>query len=529
MIDEIKACLSRLPERYTAMITPVNNAVTVPFLRSTLKGRSNPYELKVTKQFLVQTILASTLVAHLVGRFCGKLLLEKVSYSVLSNQHDQILQKSLPRIFFRPGKQVPSSVYTTKTFDNGILHSLDSSLAHPEYSGSFVAHGHVDREGENGVLMEVDSLMGATKHDPSGQHLLIDIKNVDAAFLNSEERLASAMIDIVALSDLTLLSYHCHTMQPIGVSCVGVLLESHISIHTWPLHGVIIFDLFTCGSKSLLPLLPSIKERFAIPKRSDGEVEAPIVVWSHKKRGFRETTRKNYVDLDHFTLGWRDFELKNLVLHLEKNSRVIDIYDVIDARFRHLENYSRSLDKKVSSYELMNPKLFRPDRVVYLNGKMQTRLFGEIEYHESIVHSAMFSHHNPKFVAIVGGGQGATLREVLKHKSVEEVTIFESINTTEIILSRSFLSDWSFCGDLLPGATSCFDDPRVALRNIDTFDCIDENRKYDVIFWDFCEYRMKSSFVLTHTFPAPDPDPAKFFGQLKMTKMLLQYSTIVEN
>ncbi|EED96723.1 predicted protein, partial [Thalassiosira pseudonana CCMP1335] len=66
-----------------------------------------------------------------------------------------------------------------------------------------------------------------------GQHLLIDIKDVDSSFLNSEERVATAMIELINESKLTLLSYHCHSLVPIGVSCAGVLLESHVAFHTW--------------------------------------------------------------------------------------------------------------------------------------------------------------------------------------------------------------------------------------------------------------------------------------------------------
>jgi hypothetical protein len=72
------------------------------------------------------------------------------------------------------------------------------------------------------------------EHEPAGQHLLVDIKNVNAEFLNSEEQLAKAMVEVVTEAKLTLLSYHCHSLEPAGVSCVGVLLESHISFHTWP-------------------------------------------------------------------------------------------------------------------------------------------------------------------------------------------------------------------------------------------------------------------------------------------------------
>ena len=69
-------------------------------------------------------------------------------------------------------------------------------------------------------------------HLPAGQHLLVDMKGVDSAFLNSEERLATAMVSLINQSKLTLLSYHCHSLVPIGVSCVGVLLESHVSFVT---------------------------------------------------------------------------------------------------------------------------------------------------------------------------------------------------------------------------------------------------------------------------------------------------------
>jgi len=58
---------------------------------------------------------------------------------------------------------------------------------------------------------------------------LIDVKDVDASFLNSEVDLANAMVELINETKLTMLSYHCHSLVPIGVSCVGVLLESHVS------------------------------------------------------------------------------------------------------------------------------------------------------------------------------------------------------------------------------------------------------------------------------------------------------------
>jgi S-adenosylmethionine decarboxylase proenzyme len=141
------------------------------------------------------------------------------------------------------------------------------------------------------------------QHEPAGQHLLVDIKNVNAEFLNSEERLAKAMVEVVTEAKLTLLSYHCHSLEPAGVSCVGVLLESHISFHTWPEEGVITLDLFTCGPNNLMPVVPKIEKLFGVPRENSTE---PVgTMWSHELRGFRshEARKAHYLDLSS-DLSW---------------------------------------------------------------------------------------------------------------------------------------------------------------------------------------------------------------------------------
>ncbi|MGC8977199.1 MAG: polyamine aminopropyltransferase [Candidatus Ratteibacteria bacterium] len=64
-------------------------------------------------------------------------------------------------------------------------------------------------------------------------------------------------------------------------------------------------------------------------------------------------------------------------------------------------------------------------KVLFIDGLIQSIEKGEESYHEMLVHPAMFSHPEPKNVLIIGGGEGATLREVLKHpvKRVKMVDI----------------------------------------------------------------------------------------------------------
>ena len=56
-------------------------------------------------------------------------------------------------------------------------------------------------------------------------------------------------------------------------------------------------------------------------------------------------------------------------------------------------------------------------------------------YQEMIAHLPMASHPNPRNVLVVGGGDGGVIREVLKHKSVEKVTLCDIDEVCHIRLS----------------------------------------------------------------------------------------------
>jgi spermidine synthase len=99
---------------------------------------------------------------------------------------------------------------------------------------------------------------------------------------------------------------------------------------------------------------------------------------------------------------------------------------------------------------------------------LQSRRSGDAAYHEALVHPGMFTHKNPKRVAIIGGGEGATLREVLKHSTVEKVVMID-IDEKMVQLSRQFLPFWSDCSMLENTTQSCFNDPRVETYYVDAF------------------------------------------------------------
>jgi spermidine synthase len=151
----------------------------------------------------------------------------------------------------------------------------------------------------------------------------------------------------------------------------------------------------------------------------------------------------------------------------ETSFQRVDVYDVLLSPYQNLGDYVRSLSSD-GSYQATHPELFQPDRIVFLDGVMQSRKSGDAAYHEALVHPAMFAHPNPKRVAIIGGGEGATLREVLKHNTVEKVVMIE-IDRGVVDLSKKYLPEWSDCSMLAGSAADCFEDARTELHCEDAF------------------------------------------------------------
>ena len=64
-------------------------------------------------------------------------------------------------------------------------------------------------------------------------------------------------------------------------------------------------------------------------------------------------------------------------------------------------------------------------RVMALDGVVQTTERDEFIYHEMMTHVPLLAHGNAKHVLIIGGGDGALLREVSRHRSIENITMAE--------------------------------------------------------------------------------------------------------
>lgn len=113
-------------------------------------------------------------------------------------------------------------------------------------------------------------------------------------------------------------------------------------------------------------------------------------------------------------------------------------------------------------------------RVLVLDGCIMTTDLDEFVYHEMIVHVPMCTHPNPRKVLVVGGGDGGTIREVLKHGSVEAAVLAE-IDEGVIEASRRHL----------PHLSASLTDPRCRIMVGDGAEHVRSRRgEYDVIICD---------------------------------------------
>lgn len=81
-------------------------------------------------------------------------------------------------------------------------------------------------------------------------------------------------------------------------------------------------------------------------------------------------------------------------------------------------------------------------RMLVLDGVFQTSIAEEFTYHEMIAHIPMLTHPNPRNVLVIGGGDGGTVREVVKHQCLEKVEMVE-IDGKVIEAAKQFLPEIS--------------------------------------------------------------------------------------
>jgi spermidine synthase len=125
-----------------------------------------------------------------------------------------------------------------------------------------------------------------------------------------------------------------------------------------------------------------------------------------------------------------------------------------------------------------NPGVGRTGHRLFLNGNLQFAERDEYRYHEALVHPALLAHGAPQRVAVLGGGDGMAVREILKHPSVKEVTLVE--------LDPAMTELFTHTAALAALNDRALMDSRVRVVNADAFTWLKLSTEvFDVIVVDF--------------------------------------------
>jgi spermidine synthase len=161
---------------------------------------------------------------------------------------------------------------------------------------------------------------------------------------------------------------------------------------------------------------------------------------------------------------------------MAKNNLILD-HLMPDSGF--FLRYSEELLRQQTRFQEV--RLVRSDTfglVLFLNGKIQSAQADEFIYHEALVHPAMLSHPTPKSVFIAGGGEGATLREVLRYPTVKKAVMVD-LDEVVVQICRKNMPTWH---------RGAFDDPRTTLFHEDARAFLENDDScYDVIIGDLSE------------------------------------------
>ena len=296
-----------------------------------------------------------------------------------------------------------------------------------------------------------------------GTHILVEFLGCKPEILNDVSITETGMVDDACRAGATLINSTFHHFSPYGVSGVVVIQESHLAIHTWPEYQYAAVDLFTCGDgvdpwKSF----DHLKEVFEAQNYSAIETKrGPINLLTRVEfdlKGMRAEAQKNF-EVD-------EIKFKRNVWFTDKDdNQALSLRYTGDVLYDKSSKYQRT--RVIDTYAY--------GKTLTIDNMVMTTEKDEYHYHEMICHPVMLAHNQIKNVLVIGGGDGGTVREVLKHKTVEKVVMVE-IDENVVEASQKFL----------PTLSQSLDHPKLDLKIRDGIQFVEETQAgtFDLIIVD---------------------------------------------
>jgi spermidine synthase len=301
-----------------------------------------------------------------------------------------------------------------------------------------------------------------------GLHLTGDLFDCgcSAAFLTDLETLATLCRQRTIDSGLTVVDEKFHVFldadgKPGGITGALLLAESHLAVHTWPERRGVTLDVYVCNFTAdncakAQQLFDTLRVTFRpasqnVNRIERGDLAASIQAGVATAAGGAPSA----VRPDNLVFDWLN---ANAGYGFTATSRL----QTLQSPYQRIEVYDTP----------QFGRLFR------LDGRLMTSEGEEFFYHECMTHPAMLTHPDPRSVLVIGGGDGGSSEELLKHPSVQRIVMAE-LDQAVIDISKRYL------GKIHRGA---FDDPRLSVHIGDGFDTVRSmEERFDLIVLDLTD------------------------------------------
>jgi spermidine synthase len=148
----------------------------------------------------------------------------------------------------------------------------------------------------------------------------------------------------------------------------------------------------------------------------------------------------------------------------------------VEGHFHAITRTVFALQTKFQQMEILETASY--GKCLILDGRIQSSIADDFIYHETLVHPAMILPARPETALVIGGGEGATLREVLRYPSIRKAVMVD-IDQAVVDACRQHLPEMH---------RNAFADPRLELRHEDARAYLEATReRFDVAIVDLTE------------------------------------------
>ena len=311
-----------------------------------------------------------------------------------------------------------------------------------------------------------------------GLHLTADLYDCscDISLLINAEQLTDLCRKSIEKSKLKIVDEKFFTFpeqqeQPGGITGAVLLAESHLAIHTWPEIKGITLDVYVCN--------------FSTDNSSKAETLMNELVTAFKpKQCNTNRILRAPKNINNFEETSEDFK-DQFILEYE------------NPNYFYGFRVSNRLETKQTKYQNLDVfDSYQWGKLFCLDGIYMTSEKDEFFYHEPMVHTIALTHDIPQKALVIGGGDGGSSEELLKHPSIERVKMIE-LDSEVVAIARKYLQNIH---------KGVLDNPKLSIEIGDGFAFVEKNadntngERFDLIILDLTDPDTPAAKLYTKEF-----------------------------